>query len=220
MNSVDQVGMLALLVTLLFGGQSNACSCGPQHPQTAFCHSDIVIKGKIIQREQVTTGNANEGSEWIRYEIKQTKMFKGFEKATDVQYLYTPHDGGLCGFEPTDDVLDNQKELVIAGMMGEDGRVSVSVCSFIQPWANLTSSQKRGIMFTYKNHCNCKISPCQFVPCALSSEQECLWTDGLFTRSWDHVQAQQYACVKQDNGVCGWAPQKPTGLRGVFTSNQ
>ncbi|MBN3306680.1 TIMP4 inhibitor, partial [Amia calva] len=137
------------------------------------------------------------------------QMFKGFERVADVQYIYTPHDGGVCGFELDPSGAAKQTELVVAGMLTEDGRLTVSVCSFIQPWDKLSPGQRRGIMYTYKNHCDCRINPCHSVPCALNSEAECLWTDGLFSRGWDHVQARQYACVHQEGAACGWAPQKP-----------
>ncbi|MGH0176047.1 UNVERIFIED_CONTAM: hypothetical protein FKN15_007259 [Acipenser sinensis] len=33
----------------------------------------------------------------IQYEIKLVKMFKGFEKFKDIQYVYTPPYSSLCG---------------------------------------------------------------------------------------------------------------------------
>uniref|UniRef100_A0A4W5ND06 Metalloproteinase inhibitor 4 n=1 Tax=Hucho hucho TaxID=62062 RepID=A0A4W5ND06_9TELE len=33
----------------------------------------------------------------IKYEIKLIKMFKGFEKVKDIQYVYTPVFSSLCG---------------------------------------------------------------------------------------------------------------------------
>ncbi|KAK1150573.1 metalloproteinase inhibitor 4-like [Acipenser oxyrinchus oxyrinchus] len=211
----------SVLVALSFGGLTEACSCGPQHPQTAFCNSDVVIRGKIVGSEEANLENRTDGTGmWLRYEIKQTKMFKGFESVSDVQYLYTPHDGGLCGFEPSD--ATKQTEFLFSGMVTAGGRLTVTVCSFIQPWKKLSPAQRKGIMHTYKHNCDCRITPCNSIPCELSTEAECLWTDGLFSRGWDHVLARQYACVHQGDGTCSWAVQKPaqqaSGLHGA--SNQ
>ncbi|MBN3322538.1 TIMP4 inhibitor, partial [Atractosteus spatula] len=257
MSSQWCVFVSSLSLALLIGGLTDACTCGPQHPQTKFCSSDIVIRGRIVGMEYVNMDNQTDAPQWIRYEVKQTKpscaqlqqwgkvapalrvtaaspssqgvswqaalcmclpeMFKGFERVADVHYIYTPHDGGVCGFEFNLSGPAKQAELVMAGLLTEDGRVMVSVCSFIQPWDKLSTGQKRGIMYTYKDNCDCRINPCHSVPCTLTSERECLWTDGLFSRGWDQVQAQQYACVHQGDAACGWAPQKPlrpdAGLR-------
>ncbi|XP_015224316.1 metalloproteinase inhibitor 4-like [Lepisosteus oculatus] len=217
MSSQWCVFVSSLSLALLIGGLTDACTCGPQHPQTKFCSSDVVIRGRIVGMEYVNMDNQTDAPQWIRYEVKQTKMFKGFERVADVHYIYTPHDGGVCGFEFNLSGPAKQTELVMAGLLTEDGRVMVSVCSFIQPWDKLSTGQKRGIMYTYKDNCDCRINPCHSVPCTLTSERECLWTDGLFSRGWDQVQAQQYACVHQGEAACGWAPQKPlrpdAGLR-------
>ncbi|MBN3287510.1 TIMP1 inhibitor, partial [Polyodon spathula] len=211
----------SLLVALWFGELTNACTCGPQHPQTAFCNSDVVIRGKIVSSEEVDLENRTDGTGmWMRYEIKQTKMFKGFERLSEVQYVYTPRDEGLCGFEPR--AAAKETEFLFSGMLTVGDRLTVTLCSFIQPWNNLSPAQRKGLMHTYKRNCDCRITPCNSIPCQLSTEAECLWTDGLFSHGWDHLQARQYACVHQGDGSCTWAAQKPaqqaSGLHGA--SNQ
>ncbi|XP_049717831.1 metalloproteinase inhibitor 4 isoform X2 [Elephas maximus indicus] len=90
--------LLRLLALLRPPALSEACSCAPAHPQQHVCYSALVIRAKIAS-EKVVPASADPANtqKMIRYEIKQIKMFKGFEKVKDVQYIYTPLDSSLCG---------------------------------------------------------------------------------------------------------------------------
>ncbi|XP_062971161.1 metalloproteinase inhibitor 4 isoform X2 [Cynocephalus volans] len=90
--------LLRLLALLRPPGLGEACSCAPAHPQQHVCHSALVIRVKVSS-EKVVPASADpaDTQKMIRYEIKQIKMFKGFEKVKDVQYIYTPFDSSLCG---------------------------------------------------------------------------------------------------------------------------
>nr|KAF6335892.1 TIMP metallopeptidase inhibitor 4 [Pipistrellus kuhlii] len=90
--------LLRLLALLRPPGLVEACSCAPSHPQQHVCHSALVIRAKISS-EKVIPASADpaDTQKMIRYEIKQIKMFKGFEKVKDIQYIYTPFDSSLCG---------------------------------------------------------------------------------------------------------------------------
>ncbi|XP_055269540.1 metalloproteinase inhibitor 4 isoform X2 [Moschus berezovskii] len=90
--------LLRLLALLQPPGLGEACSCAPAHPQQHVCHSALAIRAKISS-EKVVPASADpaDPQKMIRYEIKQIKMFKGFEKVNDIQYIYTPFDSSLCG---------------------------------------------------------------------------------------------------------------------------
>ncbi|XP_064415395.1 metalloproteinase inhibitor 1 [Latimeria chalumnae] len=206
-------GILGAVVLLLVAQQpSDACSCAPQHPQMAFCYSDVVIRGKIISSKTVKLdGSVGGQGDWIQYEVKQTKMLKGFEKVQDVQFLYSPLMPSLCGFELKP--ASKQEEYVIAGHLIDGDRLMVTACSFLHPWSSLTSAQKTGLLHTYKRNCNCTVVPCISIPCSVSTDNECLWSDGLVSRNWNHSQAQNFACVHRANGGCGWQSQRLASLR-------
>ncbi|EGV95113.1 Metalloproteinase inhibitor 4 [Cricetulus griseus] len=90
--------VLRLLALLRPPGLGEACTCAPAHPQQHVCHSALVIRAKISSEKVVPASeDPTDTQKMIRYEIKQIKMFKGFEKAKDVQYVYTPFDSSLCG---------------------------------------------------------------------------------------------------------------------------
>ncbi|XP_043936236.1 metalloproteinase inhibitor 1 [Protopterus annectens] len=185
---------------------SDACSCAPMHPQTAFCYSDVVIRAKIMSVKSVSFPNSTSlFHDCLEYGIKQTKMYKGFDLVQDVEFVYTAPDDGRCGF--THNPNSTREQFVISGRMRE-GRVVITSCDFIEPWNRLTSGQKKGLMHTYKTACDCNITPCYSLPCAVNSQKECLWTDGLIKRSWYDDQYHNFACVHHGTGTCIWERQK------------
>uniref|UniRef100_A0A670YFZ7 Metalloproteinase inhibitor 4 n=1 Tax=Pseudonaja textilis TaxID=8673 RepID=A0A670YFZ7_PSETE len=84
-------------------------------------------------------------------------MFKGFEKAKDVQYVFTPLTSAICGV--TLENSDNKKnQYLLSGKISPDGRVFIYLCDFIKLWDDLTHSQKENLKKKYKMGCDCKVS--------------------------------------------------------------
>ncbi|CAL8403006.1 metalloproteinase inhibitor 4 [Gadus morhua] len=195
-----------LLVTILLGlGRVrvvDACSCNPAHPQQLFCGAEIVIRAKISGEKIVSPSNSSSPyMKMIQYEIKMIKMFKGFDKAKDIQYVYTPVFSSLCGVK-----LDsnNKAGYLISGSMWNDGRISIGQCDLVEPWDNLSMSQKKNLNYRYQMGCECRINTCYTVPCASTGENECLWTDWLLDNSLNGEQARQYACIRRTDATCSW----------------
>ncbi|XP_040484374.1 metalloproteinase inhibitor 4 isoform X2 [Ursus maritimus] len=114
--------LLRLLALLRPPGMGEACSCAPAHPQQHVCHSALAIRAKISS-EKVVPASADpaDTQKMIRYEIKQIKMFKGFEKVKDVQYIYTPFDSSLCGVKLE---ANSQKQYLLTGLQTWTGTIS------------------------------------------------------------------------------------------------
>ncbi|XP_023655433.1 metalloproteinase inhibitor 4 [Paramormyrops kingsleyae] len=194
--------LLLLLLTPGFQEAAEACSCSPAHPQQQFCHSEIVIRAKISGEKIVSPGNnSSPYMKLIQYEIKLIKMFKGFEKVKDIQYVYTPVFSSLCGIQ-----LDssNKVQYLLSGNMLSDGKVSIGLCDFIESWDDLSMSQKKNLNYRYQMGCDCRIATCYTVPCSTTMENECLWTDWLMDNSLAGEQARQFACIKRSDGSCSW----------------
>ncbi|XP_054072049.1 metalloproteinase inhibitor 4 isoform X2 [Rissa tridactyla] len=162
----------------------------------------IVIRAKISSEKVVpASDDPLDTHKMIRYEIKQIKMFKGFEKLKDVQYVYTPFDSSLCGVKLE---ANNKKQYLLTGQILSDGKVLIHLCNYIEPWDDLSLSQKKSLNQRYQMGCGCKISTCYTVPCSITTPNECLWTDWLIERKLYGHQAKHYACIKRSDGTCSW----------------
>ncbi|XP_038237762.1 metalloproteinase inhibitor 1 isoform X1 [Dermochelys coriacea] len=194
MSPVASSRLLAgAILVLALGDPTAACSCAPQHPQMAFCQADVVIRGRFVGVTSLSHNNSRgESVPWVRHEIKTTKIYKGFEPPADVHFVETPTLESVCGYQPPAP-LKGEEYLIMAVRQGE--RLTVSTCSFVRPWGRVPPSQRRGISQAYGGGCACQVVPCNSMPCALSGDAQCLWTDGLLDRSWQGPQAQRLACL-------------------------
>ncbi|XP_043943418.1 metalloproteinase inhibitor 3 [Protopterus annectens] len=183
-----------------------ACTCVPTHPQDAFCNSDIVIRAKVVGKKLMKDGPFGT----MRYTVKQMKMYKGFNKVPHVHYIYTEAAESLCGVR----LEVNKYQYLITGRV-HGAKVYTGLCNFIEKWDRLTPSQRKGLNHRYQLGCNCRIKPCYYLPCFVTSKSECLWTDMLSNFGYPGYQSKQYACIQQKEGYCSWyrgwtSPDKTT----------
>nr|XP_044990068.1 metalloproteinase inhibitor 4 isoform X2 [Jaculus jaculus] len=166
--------VLQLLVLLWPPGLGEACSCAPAHPQQHFCHSALVIRAKISS-EKVVPASADpaDTQKMIRYEIKQIKMFKGFEKVKDVQYIYTPFDSSLCGVKLE---TNSQKQYLLTGQVLSDGKVFIHLCNYIEPWEDLSLVQRGSLNHHYHQNCGCQCPVLSQPPTSASGQTGC-WNE-------------------------------------------
>ncbi|XP_038632882.1 metalloproteinase inhibitor 2-like [Scyliorhinus canicula] len=195
------VATLFLLLALRVEQFAEACSCAPTHPQQAFCHSDVVIKAKVISSKEVNSGNDLYGypSHKMAYEIKQIKMFKGPEH--DIGHIFTAISSSLCGITLE---TSGKKEYLITGKLDSDGTMIITLCNFIMQWDLLTPTQRKSLNQRYQMGCDCKIVRCTSTPCDIVNRSECLWTDWVTEQSIYGRQAKHYACVKRSDDTCAW----------------
>lgn len=189
------VSLLLAACSLYTGHFAGACTCMPSHPQDAFCSSDIVIRAKVVGKKLLDDGFFGT----MRYTVKQMKMYRGFNKVQHVQYIYTEASDSLCGVR----LQVNKFQYLITGRVYE-GKVYTGICNFIMPWEKLTLLQRKGLNHRYQLGCSCKIKRCFHLPCAVTSKNECLWTDMLTHQGHLGHQAKSYACVQQKDGHCSW----------------
>ncbi|XP_006036368.1 metalloproteinase inhibitor 1 [Alligator sinensis] len=198
------VPLLAGLALLLArGSPTSACSCAPQHPQSAYCQADLVLRARFMGLSQASS---NASASYVRYEIKTSKVLKGPVSGQDLRYLETPTLESLCGYQHAAPLRG--EEYVVAASF-EDGRATVTSCSFIQPWAELSLGQHRGLMQAYEKGCHCQVLPCQALPCTVTSDSQCLWMDRLSGHGWQGTQAQRFACLPHSRSPPGPTPGLP-----------
>ncbi|KAM7386942.1 hypothetical protein PAMA_009528 [Pampus argenteus] len=193
---------VTLVILFLWGVEeiAEACSCSPSHPQQAFCKSDVVIRAKVVGRQEVEVGNNIYGNpiRQVKYDIKQIKMFKGPNQEFDA--VYTAPISAVCGVT----LETNGKEYLITGKVSTNGTMHIKLCSFIEPWENMSDIQKRSLIHRYEMGCKCKITYCSSIPCMISSPAECLWTDWVIEKAVSGEQAKHYACIKRSDDSCAW----------------
>ncbi|XP_073694454.1 metalloproteinase inhibitor 3-like [Garra rufa] len=142
------VFLLFSLICLMYQA-SDACSCAMSHPQDAYCHSDIVIRAKVVGKKLLNDGPFGT----LRYTVKQMKMYKGFDKIQHVQYVYTHDSESMCGVK-----FDiNKYQYLITGRVHE-GKLYTGLCNFNERWERLSLAQKKGINHRYQLGCNCRVS--------------------------------------------------------------
>uniref|UniRef100_A0A671SGD4 Metalloproteinase inhibitor 3-like n=1 Tax=Sinocyclocheilus anshuiensis TaxID=1608454 RepID=A0A671SGD4_9TELE len=172
--------LLFSLVCLMYQA-SDACSCGMSHPQDAYCHSDIVIRAKVVGKKLLNDGPFGT----LRYTVKQMKVSPSSHRQ------HTRSNPLVCCV------------CVCAGRV-HDGKLYTGLCNFNERWERLSLAQKKGINHRYQLGCNCRIKPCHYLPCFVTSKNECLWTDMLSHFGFPGYQSRHYACIQQKEGYCSW----------------
>ncbi|XP_075855746.1 metalloproteinase inhibitor 1 isoform X2 [Microcebus murinus] len=160
---------------------------------------------RVIRAKFVGTAEVNHTTLHQRYEIKMTKMYKGFHAlgdAADIRFVYTPAMESVCGYFHKSQ--NRSEEFLIAGKL-RDGLLHINTCSFLAPWHGLSHAQRRGFTKTYAGGCEeCTVFPCSSIPCKLESDTHCLWTDQLLQGSEKGFQSRHLACLPREPGMCTW----------------
>lgn len=179
---------------------AEACSCSPAHPQQAFCSSDVVIRARVVSSQVIDAGNDIYGNaiKRVQYDVKTIKTFKGPNQNLDM--IYTAPTSAVCGVT----LETNSQEYLIAGRLETDGTMHITLCDFIEPWDNLSATQKKSLAQRYEMGCDCKITRCTSIPCTISGPAECLWTDWVIEKSVNGNQAKHFACIKRSDDSCAW----------------
>ncbi|XP_013919385.1 PREDICTED: metalloproteinase inhibitor 4-like [Thamnophis sirtalis] len=159
-----------------------------------------VILANILSKTVVKDSPSSE--EMIQYEIKQTKMFKGFEMVKEVKYVFTAISSAACGVDL--EVGMKQKQYLISGNLSNNGMLILYLCDFIKKWHEVTDSQKINLKNNYQKGCDCTITHCRTEPCSTTKPHECLWTDWLKEKKNCGHQADNSACFKGSEGTCSW----------------
>lgn len=154
--------LLAILALVMVASlpATNACSCLPQHPQTAYCESEYVIVAQVLR--QTASKNHMDA-----YKIAIKKEYKMSDEARQLLRngkLYTASSSSVCGI-----TLEPNKLYAIAADSDE-----VGLCDFIRPYSELSIVEKRGLAGIYRKGCRCKINQ----PGGYKSQRvaSCNWT--------------------------------------------
>ncbi|KAJ6652992.1 hypothetical protein lerEdw1_010261 [Lerista edwardsae] len=160
--------------------QGTAALCSPLPSSSLRICPGLMVKAIFVD-------SSLKESEWKRYEIQTTKVFKGSPAMQDLRFVYTPTQESACGY--TKDPTPGE-EYLVAGMLLRN-HASIYTCSLTQPWSALSPEQQRGIRRYYKKGCRCSIK----------SNFHCTWDGDL-----SGIQAKSLACLPKSGtrGLCTW----------------
>lgn len=156
------LAFLGLGLAMMMLPSSEACSCLPQHPQTAFCDSEYVIVAQVLRKTAAPNSYLN------AYKIAIKKEYKMSDEARKLLAhgkLVTASMSSMCGV-----TLQPGMFYVIAANSDH-----VGLCDFIHPYGNLTAVEKRGLAGIYRKGCKCKIQQCMGGKCK-ARDGACLWS--------------------------------------------
>ncbi|XP_063431288.1 metalloproteinase inhibitor 2-like isoform X2 [Mytilus trossulus] len=193
---------LFLLFLTIDGGY--CCSCYPSHSQTAFCGSEVVIKGKAINRYRSTPKDlpVNNGLypgmyDNVVYEVEVIEVFK-LPTQTDIKVgdtvqAVTGDDGAMCGGN-----LPLNTDILITGQQDGKSKLRFGLCNFNAAFSSLTNVQLEGIRGQYD--CKCKINPWQGDP---TKKMDTCYMDEF--PGYNTMCLSEFGRCSQDkSGACNW----------------
>lgn len=210
------------IATLMFLWQPSglsACSCAMQHPQQRFCDADFVLKARVKNSHSASEQNDGVAQLTHRtYNIRTRKLLKTSEKYESLSNLTkmeisTPRSESLCGILN----LHNHTNHLIMGTVEEPGRLWFTLCKGIaREWRRLPIHERKGVLYRYERHCNCKVKPCYQPNCGETNTDAdmCKWSplqdsnDCHIKHSW---------CRRTSDGRCKWAA--PDSMKTCLTNN-
>ncbi|XP_026503064.1 metalloproteinase inhibitor 1-like, partial [Terrapene carolina triunguis] len=149
--------------------------------------------GKFVGVTPLSPSGPEEFQSWIRYEINVTKTYKGIGSLGDVLFIDSWEEESLCGYRHPAPLDGKEEYLIMAKRQGKP--LIISLCSFVRPWGSVSPSQRRGVSQAYGEGCACEVVWCHSMPCELSGDTQCPWTDGLQDWNWQGPQAERQACL-------------------------
>lgn len=182
---------LALLVTLGIISQlatTEACSCLPEHAQSAYCEADYVIVAQILRKSKQKKNGANVYKIAIKKEYKMNPTAREMLKPGK---LITPAMDSMCGLQ-----LEINQLYAIAAR-----DVHVGLCSFVRKYSELSIVEKRGIAGIYRKGCPCQIKPCFSNNCNVSIGA-CNWTP------WETCESEYGTCIPTRGLLSDGSPAK------------
>ncbi|XP_071168120.1 metalloproteinase inhibitor 2-like isoform X2 [Mytilus edulis] len=207
---------LSLFLLLLTIDWGYCCSCYPSHSQTAYCGSEVVIRGKAINRyrsppkDLPINNDAFPGMfDNVIYGVEVIEVFK-LPTETDIKIgdtvkAVTRAIGAMCGGN-----LPLDTDILITGRQNGKSEIKFGLCNFQAAFSSLTNVQLEGIRGQYD--CNCKIYPWQSDPtkkvdtCYMDEfpgyDTTCLWKYGR--------------CSQGESGVCNWDVEQNNSCRKSY----
>ncbi|XP_058838318.1 tissue inhibitor of metalloproteinase isoform X2 [Topomyia yanbarensis] len=152
---VITLGLLMALGVILQLSTAEACSCQPEHAQTAYCDAEYVIVVQVLRKSNRKLNGNNVYKIAIK---KEYKMTPHAQKMLKQGKIVTPPSDSMCGLQ-----LEVNQLYTIAAQ-----DIHVGLCSFVRKYSDLTIVEKRGLAGIYRKGCPCQIKPYYTGTCNMS----------------------------------------------------
>ncbi|XP_071816053.1 metalloproteinase inhibitor 3-like [Apostichopus japonicus] len=200
--AVTRVLVLVAVVALCIESVLS-CMCKPQHPQTDFCDSEFVLRGKILTRTPVYGGFNPDMPMKIVYNVQVNTVYRTLGSNIDIKEddevnITTPGYESMCGV--TNMTVD-ERYLITAKEIG--GKLITNLCKWNALFTQVTSSQKKMLRNDFKQECSLT-PPCEVRKyCGAPDPSQCQQFDGCTFYQQEDCYTQHSYCTRR-NGQCQW----------------
>lgn len=195
-----KVLFLAMVMALSTDGVFS-CMCMTEHPQTNFCNSDYVLRGKIVSRTPVYGGMVPDLPTAIRYEVMPTNVYRATGANVQQGTVVTVT---TSGYETTCAVTNmTVDEAYLISAKEISGQVVTTLCAWNSLFSKVTPSQRKMLRLQkYQTECT-RIPSCEVrLHCGARDISMCQQFDGCTFRTTDcHV---EHSYCTRENTSCRW----------------
>nr|ARU77703.1 TIMP-2 [Sinohyriopsis cumingii] len=149
MTSAGTVLVLAHFCVILFVQDARACSCAPLDEHFSYCKADFAVKAEVVSQTwssplafrvyNIITGG------------RELRTLKGNFTGVDLETVYTPFNGALCGV-----TLEQGKIYLLTGRVDTSKsphRLRINLCGWTQTWNTLSLADKNFVTKGYLTRC-------------------------------------------------------------------
>ncbi|KAJ1095812.1 hypothetical protein NDU88_000964 [Pleurodeles waltl] len=195
MDTKKYISLVAALLFLEISSPVEACSCLPFVLQNSVCNANAVLQGKFLEPSQKPGSSPTDVEKG--YKVHIDKVLKGNQTLISVTFIKSM-SGTSCEYHH-DRSGFNVEYLFTAS--DNNGDLTVSSCSYIKRWSEMSSKEILGVEGAYLKGCNCKVVPCSSQPCS-SEPRTC--TLEQYEGGDGENQRKNQVCVPSKGPRCIW----------------
>ncbi len=136
--------LFVLIIAIIYTFESsNACVCIRPDPELHYCRADFVAVIKMGARHEDTEKQVV----YYEFEVKQVLKVTERGKESLASNRLVVDTSSSCRISP---VLTEGQELVVTGLVDDNGSPFMSKCNYLDLWSNVKPEIKAGFLGAFK----------------------------------------------------------------------